>query len=43
MRMIADTNVLLRFVLDDDPEQYQLALDTHGKVGSCGGDQPRPL
>lgn len=27
MRMIADTNVLLRFVLDDDPEQYQLALD----------------
>jgi predicted nucleic-acid-binding protein len=27
MKMIADTNVLLRFVLDDDPEQYQLALD----------------
>ena len=31
MRMIADTNVLLRFVLDDDPEQYQLALDTMEK------------
>jgi predicted nucleic-acid-binding protein len=27
MKMIADTNVLLRFVLHDDPEQYQLALD----------------
>jgi predicted nucleic-acid-binding protein len=27
MRTIADTNVLLRFVLDDDPEQYELALD----------------
>jgi predicted nucleic-acid-binding protein len=25
--MIADTNVLLRFVLDDDPQQYKLALD----------------
>jgi len=28
MKIIADTNVLLRFVLDDDPEQYKLALDT---------------
>lgn len=27
MRMIADTNVLLRFVLADDLEQYKLALD----------------
>jgi predicted nucleic-acid-binding protein len=25
--MIADTNVLLRFVLGDDPKQYKLALD----------------
>jgi predicted nucleic-acid-binding protein len=28
MKMIADTNVLLRFVLGDDPEQYKLALDS---------------
>lgn len=28
MKMIADTNVLLRFVLGDDPEQYNLALNT---------------
>ncbi|MFZ0304976.1 MAG: type II toxin-antitoxin system VapC family toxin [Terracidiphilus sp.] len=27
MKTIADTNVLLRFVLDDDPKQYKLALD----------------
>lgn len=27
MKIIADTNVLLRFVLGDDPEQYQLALN----------------
>lgn len=27
MKIIADTNVLLRFVLGDDPEQYQLALE----------------
>ncbi len=27
MKFIADTNVLLRFVLGDDPGQYQLALD----------------
>jgi len=31
MKMIADTNVLLRFVLGDDPEQYKLALDTMEK------------
>jgi predicted nucleic-acid-binding protein len=31
MKMIADTNVLLRFVLGDDPEQYELALDTMEK------------
>jgi predicted nucleic-acid-binding protein len=31
MRIIADTNVLLRFVLGDDPEQYKLALDTMEK------------
>ncbi len=31
MRMIADTNVLLRFVLGDDVEQYKLALDTMEK------------
>ncbi len=31
MKMIADTNVLLRFVLADDPEQYKLALDTMEK------------
>ncbi|MGA7343392.1 MAG: type II toxin-antitoxin system VapC family toxin [Terracidiphilus sp.] len=31
MRMIADTNVLLRFVLGDDPEQYKLALDSMEK------------
>ncbi len=31
MRMIADTNVLLRFVLNDDPEQFELALDTMEK------------
>jgi len=31
MRMIADTNVLLRFVLGDDPEQYKLALDAMEK------------
>lgn len=28
MKIIADTNVLLRFVLGDDPEQYKLALGT---------------
>lgn len=27
MKIIADTNVLLRFVLGDDPEQYELALE----------------
>jgi predicted nucleic-acid-binding protein len=27
MKIIADTNVLLRFVLDDDPVQYKLALE----------------
>ena len=27
MKIIADTNVLLRFVLGDDPEQYKLALE----------------
>jgi predicted nucleic-acid-binding protein len=32
MKMIADTNVLLRFVLDDDPEQYKLALDAMEKA-----------
>jgi predicted nucleic-acid-binding protein len=26
MKIVADTNVLLRFVLGDDPGQYQLAL-----------------
>ena len=31
MRMIADTNVLLRFVLGDDPEQYKFALETMEK------------
>jgi predicted nucleic-acid-binding protein len=31
MKIIADTNVLLRFVLDDDPEQYKLALDAMEK------------
>ena len=31
MKMIADTNVLLRFVLGDDPEQYKLALETMEK------------
>jgi predicted nucleic-acid-binding protein len=31
MKIIADTNVLLRFVLGDDPEQYKLALDTMEK------------
>lgn len=31
MRMIADTNVLLRFVLADDIEQYKLALDAMKK------------
>jgi predicted nucleic-acid-binding protein len=31
MRMIADTNVLLRFVLGDDPKQYKLALETMEK------------
>lgn len=34
MRTIADTNVLLRFVLDDDPEQYELALDIMEKSES---------
>ena len=34
MRIIADTNVLLRFVLGDDPEQYELALDTMEKSES---------
>jgi predicted nucleic-acid-binding protein len=28
MKIIADTNILLRYVLGDDPEQYKLALDT---------------
>lgn len=28
MKIIADTNVLLRYVLGDDPRQYKLALDT---------------
>jgi len=27
MKMIADTNLLLRFVLGDDPVQYKLALE----------------
>lgn len=27
MKIVADTNILLRFVLADDPEQYKLALD----------------
>ena len=31
MKMIADTNVLLRAVLSDDPEQFELALDTMEK------------
>ena len=31
MKIIADTNVLLRFVLGDDLEQYKLALDTMEK------------
>lgn len=31
MKTIADTNVLLRFVLNDDPEQYKLALDSMEK------------
>ncbi len=31
MRMIADTSVLLRFVLADDLEQYKLALDAMEK------------
>jgi predicted nucleic-acid-binding protein len=31
MKMIADANVLLRFVLGDDAEQYKLALDTMEK------------
>jgi predicted nucleic-acid-binding protein len=31
MKIIADTNVLLRFVLDDDHEQYKLALETMEK------------
>ena len=32
MRMIADSNVLLRFVLGDDPKQYKVALDTMVKA-----------
>ena len=43
MKTIADTNVLLRFVLGDDPEQYKLALDTMEKSEACGGNEPRPL
>jgi predicted nucleic-acid-binding protein len=31
MKMIADTNVLLRFVVGDDPKQYKLALETMEK------------
>ncbi len=31
MKIIADTNVLLRFVLGDDPEHYKLALDAMEK------------
>jgi len=31
MNIIADTNLLLRFVLSDDLEQYKLALDTMEK------------
>jgi predicted nucleic-acid-binding protein len=31
VKIIADTNVLLRFVLGDDPEQYKLALDAMEK------------
>jgi predicted nucleic-acid-binding protein len=31
MKTIADTNILLRFVLGDDVEQYKLALDTMEK------------
>ena len=27
MKMVADTNVLLRYVLADDPVQYRLALE----------------
>ena len=27
MKMIADANLLLRFVLEDDPQQFKLALD----------------
>jgi predicted nucleic-acid-binding protein len=32
MKIIADTNVLLRFVVGDDSEQYKLALDTMEKA-----------
>lgn len=31
MKIIADTNVLLRFVLGDDLEQYEIALDAMEK------------
>ena len=31
MKIVADTNVLLRFVLGDDAEQYKLALNTMEK------------
>jgi predicted nucleic-acid-binding protein len=31
MKIIADTNVLLRFVLGDEPQQYKLALDAMEK------------
>jgi predicted nucleic-acid-binding protein len=31
MKIIADTNVLLRFVLGDDPGQYKVALDAMEK------------
>lgn len=27
MKIVADTNLLLRYVVDDDPVQYKLALD----------------
>jgi predicted nucleic-acid-binding protein len=32
MKIIADTNVLLRFVLGDDPGQYKLALNAMEKA-----------
>jgi len=43
MKTIADTNVLLRFLLADDAEQYKLALDTMENSETVGGDEPCPL